>query len=74
MNSLLGVSHLVDYISFHIRFYLERYLLDVTCQIKATWSIMAGAIVCVNGYKKHETNFVVQLPEPVMSIVVLAGK
>ena len=27
LNSLLGVSHLVDYISVHIRFDLERYLL-----------------------------------------------
>ena len=27
LNSLLGASHLVDYISIHIRFDLERYLL-----------------------------------------------
>ena len=27
LNSLLGASHLVDYISVHIRFDLERYLL-----------------------------------------------
>ena len=26
LNSLLGASHLVDYISVHIRFDLERYL------------------------------------------------
>ena len=26
LNSLLGASHLVDYISAHIRFDLERYL------------------------------------------------
>ena len=29
LNSLLGVSHLVDYISVHIRFDLERYLLNM---------------------------------------------
>ena len=29
LNSLLGASHLVDYISVHIRFDLERYLLNV---------------------------------------------
>ena len=27
LNSLLGASHLVDYISAHVRFDLERYLL-----------------------------------------------
>ena len=29
LNSLLGSSHLVDYISVHIRFDLERYLLII---------------------------------------------
>ena len=29
LNSLLGASHLVDYISAHIRFDLENYLLIV---------------------------------------------
>ena len=29
LNSLLGASHLIDYISVHIRFDLERYLLNV---------------------------------------------
>ena len=29
LNSLLGASHLVNYISVHIRFDLERYLLNV---------------------------------------------
>ena len=29
LNSLLGASHLVDYISIHVRFDLERYLLNV---------------------------------------------
>ena len=29
LNSLLGASHLVDYISIHIRFDLERYLLNI---------------------------------------------
>ena len=28
LNSLLGASHFVDYISVHIRFDLERYLLN----------------------------------------------
>ena len=28
LNSLLGASHLVDYVSVHIRFDLERYLLN----------------------------------------------
>ena len=28
LNSVLGVSHLVDCISVHIRFDLERYLLN----------------------------------------------
>ena len=35
LNSLLGASHLVDYISVHIRFDLERYLLNNTN--KAYW-------------------------------------
>ena len=29
LNSLLGASHLIDYISVHIRFDLERYLLII---------------------------------------------
>ena len=29
LNSLVGVLHLVDYISVHIRFNLERYLLNM---------------------------------------------
>ena len=29
LNSLLGASHLVDFISVHIRFDLERYLLNI---------------------------------------------
>ena len=29
LNSLLGASHLVDYISVHIHFDLERYLLII---------------------------------------------
>ena len=28
LNSLLGASHLVDYRSVHIRFDIERYLLN----------------------------------------------
>ena len=31
LNSLLGASHRVDKKSVHIRFDLERYLLNVTC-------------------------------------------
>ena len=34
LNSLLGASHLVDYISVHIRFDLERYLLIISYQMK----------------------------------------
>ena len=30
LNSLLGASHLVDYVSVHIRFGLERYLLIIS--------------------------------------------
>ena len=30
LKSLLGASHLVDYISVHIRFHLERYLLIIS--------------------------------------------
>ena len=29
LNSLLSASHLVDYISVHIRFDVERYLLNI---------------------------------------------
>ena len=29
LNGLLGASHLVDYISVHIRFDLEKYLLNI---------------------------------------------
>ena len=29
LNSLLGASHLVDYISIHIRLDLEKYLLNI---------------------------------------------
>ena len=29
LNSLLSASHLVDYMSVHIRFDLERYLLNI---------------------------------------------
>ena len=34
LNSLLGASHLVDYISIHIRFDLERYLLNSSFNLK----------------------------------------
>ena len=43
LNSLLGASHLVDYISVHIRFDLERYLL-ISVQapniFRIVWSIL----------------------------------
>ena len=29
LNRLLGASHLVDYISIHVRFDLERYLINI---------------------------------------------
>ena len=32
LNDLLGALHLVGYISFHIRFDLERYLLNIIRQ------------------------------------------
>ena len=36
LNSLLGALHLVDYISVHIRFDLERYLLIIKKRITKT--------------------------------------
>ena len=33
LNRLLGASHLVDYISVHIRFDLERYLLNFSFEL-----------------------------------------
>ena len=36
LNSLLGAPHLVDYISVHIRFDLERYLLNIYSYIYIT--------------------------------------
>ena len=38
LNSLLGASHLVDYISVHIRFDLERYLLNIVYNIYIVYS------------------------------------
>ena len=29
LNSLVGASHLIDYVSVHIRFDLKRYLLNI---------------------------------------------
>ena len=34
LNSILSASHLVDYISLHIRFDLERYLLSLYIYIQ----------------------------------------
>ena len=33
LNSLLSASHLADYISVHIRFDLERYLLNININL-----------------------------------------
>ena len=41
LNSLLGASHLVDYISVHIRFDLERYLLNICFRFKGFSSFIA---------------------------------
>ena len=38
LNSQLGASHLVDYISVHIRFDLERYLLVIVYCLDAIHS------------------------------------
>ena len=38
LNSLLGASHLVDYISVHIRFDLERYLLNISNSADPKWT------------------------------------
>ena len=38
LNSLLGASHLVDYISVHIRLDLERYLL-IMLKLRGSYSI-----------------------------------
>ena len=45
LNSLLGASHLVDYISVHIRFDLERYLLNRTRLSFSLFKIMLYLIV-----------------------------
>ena len=37
LNSLLGASSIVDYISVHIRFDLERYLLNITIDNHQPW-------------------------------------
>ena len=42
LNSLLGASHLVDYISVHIRFDLERYLLNISFQPRFHHSISSA--------------------------------
>ena len=47
-SSLLGASHLVDYISVHIRFDLKRYLLNIVVfgaglncyKVRVTWSFL----------------------------------
>ena len=46
LNSLLSASHLVDYISVHIRFDLERYLLNkaVNCSLIFMYGYNSGAI------------------------------
>ena len=47
LNSLLGASHLVDYISVHIRFDLERYLLNIVRKFLSTIDWQQP------GYAKH---------------------
>ena len=44
LNSLLGASHLVDYISVHIRFDLERYLLNIYYSLMLRLTATAEAI------------------------------
>ena len=52
LNSLLGASHLVDYISVHIQFDLERYLLNMHTQKKEKNSFSPG----VFDYLLHRTH------------------
>ena len=49
LNSLLGASHLVDYISVHIRFDLERYLLNIlrSCQMTYEYRDMSQLFIIV---------------------------
>ena len=42
LSSLLGASHLVDYISVHIRFDLERYLLNRKEEIIRSMNLING--------------------------------
>ena len=46
MNSLLGALHLIDYISVHIRFGLERYLLNI--ETHSSWIPKAYGDVNLN--------------------------
>ena len=44
LNSLLGASHLVDYISVHIRFDLERYLLNIIIDPLISLRVFSGPL------------------------------
>ena len=54
LNSLLGASHLVDYISVHIQFDLERYLLI----IKGFCSCLPRSMLCCVCFCTLVPNFV----------------
>ena len=45
LNSLLGAWHLIDYISVHIRFDLERYLLGIHV-IAGDSVTLVGRLIC----------------------------
>ena len=51
LNSLLGASHLVDYISVHIRFDLERYLLIV---LSLSYLINLALVVSLGMFKSFK--------------------
>ena len=50
LNSLLGASHIVDYISVHIRFDLERYLLNIQRLLSLLPALFTKDCVLVSCY------------------------
>ena len=54
LNSLLGASHLVDYISVHIRFDLERYLPSIiSCPMAITVLYFRHTVsICLSSHVK----------------------
>ena len=61
LNSLLGASHLVDYIPVHIRFDLERYLLNRP--IKGAGKVCGDSLdLHVKSHGKERTGFSEFLP------------